>query len=249
MNLSLYRLCQWTGIPPSIWMIPNPLKIYEFLELTRSSDLKPTDRILDLGCGKGHWTIALGQKCAHAVGVEPDAKKIQVANDFLRRSRLKRKIKFIPSTLEKAGLPDQSIDHMFSFCVLEHIQNLHKVLVEVKRVLKPGGKIHVSVDSLTTIKNQNIISKHKKDNYVVQYFDKQTLRIQLEAAGFQVLDIYPILTSEFARDEFEKRIQQSYKYNLLKRMQISRRFLKEDMHQQSDDGIMLIAHAIRSDKE
>ena len=58
MNISALRICRFLGIPPWIWMVHNPIKIYEFLEVTRASELLPTDSILDFGCGSGIWTVA-----------------------------------------------------------------------------------------------------------------------------------------------------------------------------------------------
>ncbi len=102
-------------------------------------------------------------------------------------------------------MPSDTLDHVFSFCVLEHIRNLHEVLLEVRRILKPGGQVHVSVNSLATITSEALIGKHHRDNFVLQYFNQQTLREELQSAGLEVASIFPILTGEFARQEFERR--------------------------------------------
>ena len=76
----------------------------------------------------------------------------------------------------------------------EHIQNLDDVLRELLRLLKPGGELHASVDALASIRDPELLARHRRDHYVVQYFTQQTLRRQLEAAGFEVLEIYPLMT-------------------------------------------------------
>ena len=41
--------------------------------------------------------------------------------------------------------PDSSFDHVFSSEVFEHVENLDEILSELHRVLKPGGKILITV--------------------------------------------------------------------------------------------------------
>ncbi|MEW5939693.1 MAG: class I SAM-dependent methyltransferase [Chloroflexota bacterium] len=246
MNLSLYRLCQYLGIPPRLWMIPNPIKTYEYLRVSEPAKLSPSDKILDLGCGNAHWTMLLAEQCAYAVGVEPSKQKIHTARQFIRHSALKDKMEFFATTLQEAHLPDSAFDHVFSFCVLEHIPDLHDVLLEVHRILKPGGCFHVSVDSLTTIENKNLLAKHKTDHSVVQYFTPASLQAQMAVAGFRPSAIYPILKSEFARDEFSRRIMGGYKRNPYQRMLVRRRFFLEDAQVESDKGIMIVGHFERT---
>jgi ubiquinone/menaquinone biosynthesis C-methylase UbiE len=98
--------------------------------------------------------------------------------------------------LETLNLPSESFDALFSFCVLEHIDNLGEVLEEARRILRPGGHLHISVDSLATITDATIRAKHQRDHFVVQYFTADTLNAILAAAGFDVNRVYPILTGD-----------------------------------------------------
>jgi len=224
-------------------MIPNPIKVHEFIQVTENSGLLPTDKILDLGCGNAHWTMLLARQCSYAVGVEPSKQKIETAKRFIRNSPLKQKMDFFAGTLEKANFPENSFDHIFSFCVLEHISNLHDVLVEAHRILKPGGKIHVSVDSLGNIEDSNLLKKHQAEHGVVQYFTLATLDAQLTAAGFLPEKIYAILKSEFAKNEFTKRIKGGYKHTPYQRILVRKKLIVEDAKTNSDKGIMLVSHA------
>jgi ubiquinone/menaquinone biosynthesis C-methylase UbiE len=226
-------------------MHPNPFKIYEFIEVVSGSRLKQEHSILDLGCGKGHWTLSLARRCHMAIGVDTSESQIAVARRFARHSPAKDRVQFLCTRLEEANLPATSLDRVFSFCVLEHILNLDRVLAEAVRLLKPGGELHVSVDSLANVKDRPLLAKHKCDHLVVQYFTEDSLQRQLQAAGLEVFEIYPILTSEFARQEFEKRIRRGYKHGLVKRILLYRRFRDEDRHSRSREGIMLVGRARR----
>jgi len=148
--------------------------------------------------------------------------------------------------IEEAFLPFASFDMVFSFSVLEHIDNLRDVLKEIFRILKPKGQFHISVDSLATIKDENLLSKHKHDHLVIQYFTEDSLRRQLEAVGFEVIDIYPILIGEFARKEFEKGIfYGKWSKNLLDQILLFQKFLREDKKLKGREGLILIGRACR----
>ena len=241
-----YRAAQTLRILPHIWMLRSPFKIHEFRQVISGAGLRPEHVVFDLGCGKGHQTqlLALGSK--HVVGLDVGEKQIADAKLFLENSCVKDKVEFICSRLEEAHLPSSTFDRVISFCVLEHIQNLNQVLAELVRVLKPGGELHASVDALTSIKDETLIARHKKDHYVVQYFNPTTLRKQLEASGLEVLEIFPILTGEFAMKRFEERIgSRDYSPNTLRRIRFYNRLRNDDLHSNSEEGIMLVVRARR----
>lgn len=49
-------------------------------------DIRPTDRVLDLFCGLGNFTLPLARRCARVVGVEGDAGLVQRARDNAQRN-------------------------------------------------------------------------------------------------------------------------------------------------------------------
>jgi ubiquinone/menaquinone biosynthesis C-methylase UbiE len=244
-DISLWKACELLGVPPRVWMMRNPFKIYDFIEVSSRSGLKRDHSIVDLGCGKGHWTLLLAERCRQAVGIEPSSQSLRIARRFRRHSRAKERVKFLQSTLETANLRPESADRVYSFCVLEHITNLDRVLEEVYCLLKPVGELHISVDSLGNIQDPSLTEKHRRDHQVHQYFTPKSLRKQLEAARLEVIEIYPIMTGEIAQREFRKRIQGNYKHNLFGRLLLYRKFRQEDRLNRGRSGIMLIARARR----
>lgn len=236
--------CYRLGIPPTPWMLHNPFKIYEYFQVTGPVDLRPTDIVLDLGCGQGFWAAALAKKCRKVVGVDISKDAIRKARHYTRNSPLKNRLEFHAGRLEDLNLDQESFDHIFSFCVLEHIENLPVVLQEAKRLLRPGGHLHVSVDSLATIADPVLLEKHRSDHYVVQYFTADSICAELSRAGFAVQTVSPILCGEYARNEFERRIQgESYHFGWFERRAQVKRLQAEDQKTKSDAGIMIIVHA------
>lgn len=241
-----YRTAQTFRILPNIWMLRSPFKIHEFHQVISGARLRAEHVVFDLGCGKGFQTQLVALGCKRVVGLDVGEKQIAAAKQFLENSCVEDKVEFICSKLEEAHLPSSTFDRVISFCVLEHVPNLNQVLAELVRVLKPGGELHASVDALTSIKDQALIARHKKDHYVVQYFNPTTLREQLEASGLEVLEIFPILTGEFAMKKFEERIEsRDYSPNSLQRIRLYNRLRKDDLHPNGEEGIMLVVRARR----
>ncbi len=108
-------------------------------------DPKPKDKILDVGCGDGfylHLLFNLKVKNLKLVGVDIDKNALKSARKNLRG----KKVKFIQADLLK-GLPFKSgsFDKIIMSEVCEHLENDIKGLKEVKRVLKKGGTLVITV--------------------------------------------------------------------------------------------------------
>ena len=225
-------------------MHPNPFKVYEYYELVSQSNLKADHKVIDLGSGLGYYTLLLAEKCDCVVGIEPLKEAVEYARRFRIRNN-RGQVRFIPSVLEQANLPANSFDRIYSFCVLEHINNLETVLSEAYAVLKPGGEMHVSLDSLGNMPDEELIAKHRRDHGVHQYFTPTSARQIFESRGFEVMQVLPIMTGNFAASEFAKRVQRSFRYGLLRRLLTFSRFQYNDRNNPGETGIMIIVRARR----
>jgi SAM-dependent methyltransferase len=104
------------------------------------AEARPGERVLDLGCGAGRFVAALRDAGADPVGVE-------VAEAALSRARA-----VAPGAdlrlLEPDGsipLGHGSVDLVWCSEVLEHVADGAHPLQEARRVLRPGGRILVTV--------------------------------------------------------------------------------------------------------
>jgi len=101
---------------------------------------------LDLGCGEGAIARAVFDKprtgrCRVIWGLDNDKEMVKKA----KKSRMYKKV--LLADAGKIPLDDGVVDLVFSNSVLEHIKEIDKVLSEINRVLKPGGRLVFTVPS------------------------------------------------------------------------------------------------------
>lgn len=105
--------------------------------------LRPGARVLDWGCGNGHFAFYLArqgfQVTAYAFDPEPD---IFALLEPAERSRIDY-VRGSPDDPHAIPFPDASFDGVFSVGVLEHVRETGGTeatsLQEIRRVLRPGG--------------------------------------------------------------------------------------------------------------
>ncbi len=103
------------------------------LENMYLDDLRP-GRLLDVGCGDGIF-LARMRKCGWDVeGVDVDAKAIE-------HGKAKYGLRLHCGDLASVRLPDSSFDAVTLSHVVEHIPDPTELLKEVRRILKPGGRL------------------------------------------------------------------------------------------------------------
>lgn len=91
--------------------------------------------ILDLGCAGGFMSEAIADRGAQVTGIDPATDAIAAAKAHAQG----RGIIYDVGVGEALPYQDDQFDAVVCVDVLEHVQDLNKVLAEVFRVLKPGG--------------------------------------------------------------------------------------------------------------
>jgi ubiquinone/menaquinone biosynthesis C-methylase UbiE len=111
-----------------------------WLEALKSSvAARDVRKILDLGCGTGRFTSALGEAfgCA-VVGVEPSAAMLNVA-----RARCEPNVEYCAGRAEELPLENGAVDLVFMSQVFHHFDEPRRALEEISRVLIPEGYLAV----------------------------------------------------------------------------------------------------------
>ena len=160
------------------------------------------ERVLDIGCGAGSADHAARAACRphhghrHRAGLHRHGAAGCGARPPARSGRFRGR------HLQAIAFPDATFDHIFSICVLEHIPEHEAILAECLRILKPGGRIHFSVDSLEGIADPALVESHQRQHHVVQYYREPGLRQLLEGQGYADVSVQPLFRSGLARRLF-----------------------------------------------
>lgn len=107
------------------------------------SRLKPA-RVLDLGCGCGHYAMHLTRTGAKVIGLDLSAEMLSIARAEASREGLEIDLREFDI---RSPLPfqDETFDLVLSSTVLHYVKDLDPVFSQISRVLKPGGSLLLSV--------------------------------------------------------------------------------------------------------
>lgn len=95
-------------------------------------------RILDIGCATGLFLDGMKSLGWETVGVEPSDVAAQYA-------RTRMGLNVFHGTLESAAFPDSSFDVVTLWDVFEHLHDPIATLAEIRRILRPDGKLVISI--------------------------------------------------------------------------------------------------------
>jgi ubiquinone/menaquinone biosynthesis C-methylase UbiE len=117
--------------------------------LLSQSGIRPGMRVLEIGCGSGAYTTF----AARAVGPEGSVIGFDIQEGMLqqllvKRSRLEygdiQNLDLVRGNALQLPFCNETFDAVYMVTVLQEIPDPHAALVEVNRVLKPGGYLGVS---------------------------------------------------------------------------------------------------------
>ncbi|PID43986.1 MAG: hypothetical protein CSA52_03435 [Gammaproteobacteria bacterium] len=140
--------------------------------------------VLDAGCGNGRYSKYLKAEGYHTV----------FSVDLFDRSP-EKELSYCAATIENLPFKDDSFDFIFSNSVIYYLANPENGLIELKRVLKPGGTLifsgHTKYSIYTlsrVIKRDFFHSRHVRHLRGVTFRGTDYYRLALQQTGFEILE-------------------------------------------------------------
>ena len=119
--------------------------------------IKPSDIVLDLGCGVGRFTFRLAKLCKEVWGVDSSPAAIEFCKQYAQKFAV-HNVKFQVADARELPFSDETFDWVLSVTVLQHIvheNDLIDSIKEILRVTKKGGRI-ILLECTTDKRKDNI---------------------------------------------------------------------------------------------
>ena len=101
----------------------------------------PVGTLLEIGCGKAIHLIGLAGTCDRAIGTDASVEMVRIARRDAAASRWRDRLDVrVDPAEELATVADGSVDAVLCVGALEHMLDRPRVLAQVRRVLRDGGR-------------------------------------------------------------------------------------------------------------
>lgn len=120
--------------------------------LMRLLDIKPGQKILDLGCGEGLFTRRFAQAGAEVTSIDISKELVEIAKRAAAAQSEHYKFQprfFVSDAASISMVADKSQDAVVIVLALQNMERAREALSECSRVLKPGGRLFLVLNHPT----------------------------------------------------------------------------------------------------
>jgi ubiquinone/menaquinone biosynthesis C-methylase UbiE len=163
-------------------------------ELAQLARLAPGESVLDLGCGTGTQAIVAKRRVGptglvHGIDPSPE----MIARARRKASRAGVAVEFASASAQGLPFSGPTFDAVMATLTLHHLggDGLHRAVDEIRRVLKPGGRLLAADIDLNHPANPRG-APHAHAHRVGAHFDLSDIASLLTQRGFELVESGPV---------------------------------------------------------
>jgi SAM-dependent methyltransferase len=159
--------------------------------------LKPDDVVLDVGCANGVHTLAAAGRARRVYGLDADVTQLGVAAATARRRRIDNVELVAWDITRPLPFEGATFDAVLFLDVIEHLEPRVAVLGEIRRVLKPDGRLLLSAPHRDTSWRRRLraagLFAYSDADHKVEY-SRDSLLAELASGGFGPMEpVMPVV--------------------------------------------------------
>lgn len=137
----------------SVYLNPDMNAFYDLAydRIVQALGATPGTSILDAGCGYGFHAIRLARKGLRVTGVDFSQAALDSARPNVEDAGVGDLVTLQQGDLRKLPFPDNSFDYVQCWGVLMHIPEVEPALLELARVLRPGGRLSLMENNMQSL--------------------------------------------------------------------------------------------------
>ena len=141
--------------------------------MIETAGIKPTDKVLDAGCGVGGSSIFMASVLGcNVTGITLSKRQVQQANENAAKKNVAELVNFKAINYSATDFPDASFDVVWGCESICYADDKEKFIKEAYRLLKPGGRLVVADGFVTDfVNNENPIIRQWADGWQVNYLE------------------------------------------------------------------------------
>lgn len=152
-------------------------------------------RMLDIGCSWGRWCVAAARAGFHPIGLDVHIDALAAAARVSKE--LRADADFICADADALPLQSRSIDLVFSYSVLQHIEKarVRQAFREIARVLKADGRCVIQLPNtkgpLSLLQQaRRGFREARMDSFEMRYWSRREIRDSFRDAGLVDVQIH-----------------------------------------------------------
>lgn len=187
------RLTRWTG-KSAEYVHPKHLLADTEAQYWYLRHVRPDDTLLDVGCGNAMHTLKVARRCRQTTGIDRSVASLAIG---ARRAAAERaaNVRLVCGDVEQS-LPFATarFDAVLCSDLLEHVVKRDEVLGEIRRVLRPHGRLLLAVPNRDTTWKRRLdaagLFSYSDPDHKIEY-TLEELREELERNGFEIVRLEP----------------------------------------------------------